>query len=177
MCGRIYHRHVFLFEHSGELQTAAPSSATLKGSKHRTSWLTCFAMENSCVILFSGSVTMTISQPVTKAIRISDVSRAPEQKYVIYGFPGSHYNLPVKQVLILVVFPRKGKQCDKPALTPALNIPMPQLLECSFRAICLCENSCLALPVFIKQSSEQSSGSNEGDFASRINIVQSSQGH
>lgn len=172
-CRRIYLRHVFLFECSGELQTTAPSSATLKGSKHRTSWLTRFAVERSCVILFSGSVTMTISQPVIRAIRISDVSRAPEQKCYLW-FPGSHYNLPVKQMLTLVVFPRKGKRCDKPALTPALKIPVPQLLECSFRAICLCENSCLALSVFMKQSTEQSSGSKEGDFASRINIVQSS---
>lgn len=46
-CGRIYLRHVFLFECSGELQTTAPSSATLKGSKHRTSWLTRFAVERS----------------------------------------------------------------------------------------------------------------------------------
>lgn len=103
--------------------------------------------------------------------------QSPRTKICYLWFSGSHYNLPVKQVLTLVVFPRKGKQCDKPALTPALSIPMPQLRECSFRAICLCENSCLALSVFIKQSTEQSSGSNEGDFASRINIVQSSQGH
>lgn len=31
---------MFSSEYSGELQTTAPSSATLKGSKHRTSWLT-----------------------------------------------------------------------------------------------------------------------------------------